>query len=176
MKCFTIFVQSSHIAYLMWGYRLLLFFLGIYFFYHFFCLHDFQILAKSRKDEGSTFSCLRIVCLLLTFDRSIYFIKCSVFYFLNLDGGILNLFIHISKFERNTKIQIQCFFFYFVFKLYLYFFFLLFVFFCIFFSKPLRDCQQITFVTLNRFYLLIELPPPPLPMDNIKKERIPKIA
>ena len=109
LKCFTIFVKSFRTVYRMYRCRFLLFFLGIYFFYRSFCLHDFQILVKSRQQEVSTFSCLSIVCLVLTFSRNIYFIKCPVFHFLNLDRKILSLFIHISKFERKTKIQVQCF-------------------------------------------------------------------
>ena len=44
-------------------------------------------------------------------------------------------------------------------------------------SDKLRDCQQITFVTFNRFCPLSNTPPPlpspPFLMDNIKMDRIP---
>ena len=65
----------------------------------------FQDSSQIDASEGSTFSCLSIVCLLLTFSgtRSIFFIKCPVFRFLDLVGRILNLVFSYLKIQRKDQ-------------------------------------------------------------------------
>ena len=60
--------------------------------------------SNQGKRKGIDFHVLAcIVCLLLTFSRSIYFIKCPVFHFLNLHGSILNLVYSYLKIRRQDQ-------------------------------------------------------------------------
>ena len=65
----------------------------------------FQDSSQIKAREGSTFSCLSIACLLLRFSRarSIFFIKCPVFHFLDLVGRILNLVFSYLKIQRKDQ-------------------------------------------------------------------------
>ena len=66
----------------------------------------FQDSSQIKAREGCTFSCLSIVCLLLTFSRtrSIFLLNVQSFTFWIWSEEFWIWFVHISKFKGKTKI------------------------------------------------------------------------
>ena len=94
-------------------------FLGIYFFYHSFCLHDFKILVtlvKSRQGKTVPFHVLAlfVCCWHLAEPEVLFSLNVQSFTFWIWMEEFWIWFIHISKFkvakDQNLGRYIQCFF------------------------------------------------------------------